>query len=312
MQLAYGGTRVRCNSRPWLESCFCSLNMKTSPIAYHCVLRSEFPSRPFVHRRDCVQVWRLLQRYFPQTIAAVLMPNHFHLLVWPLDLDQVRFRMGMIRRDLRRLYPGIVWETISDPKPLPDRFHLLREIRYVHLNPCRKQLCVDPIEWEWSTHREYLNAVARPWIDPPKVIQKLGRPWTGWPADELRRRMHLYISGDPSVHPMGTAAPMGLSDVGWIDISRVKLTGVLALRCTESELLRKGRLRARLVRVLARGSGVVAPKIAAVFGVDRRSVSEIGRRPWKTEDEELLRSLRVIQSDPRFFGPGSIQRLDRF
>ncbi len=240
------------------------------------------------------------------------MPNHFHLLVGPLDRDLIRYRMGAIRRELARNFPEIEWEGITEPKPLADRFHLLREIRYIHLNPCRKQLCVDPIEWEWSTHREYLGAVANPWVNLHEVVPTLGRPWTIWSEAEFLLRFHLYISGDPSVHPMGTWAPAIPQGSVSIDLKRVKTSAALVLRCHQDEPFRKGQLRARLVRVLSSGFELSRPKLAELFRIDRRSVSENGRKAWDIEDRRLFEALRTLQMDPRFFGPGSIRRLDRF
>src|SRR5208283_2925907 len=85
---------------------------------------------------------------------------------------------------------------------IPDFHHLKRQIRYVHLNPCRSRLVRDPMEWEWSTHRDVLGAVGEAWVDLPQ----LHRIW-GARDDEFRRIFHAYVSGDPSALVEGTPLP---------------------------------------------------------------------------------------------------------
>ncbi len=71
------------------------------------------------------------------------------------------------------------------PTPLiPDAKHLLRQVRYVHLNPCRGGLVQDPLCWRMA-----------------RCLQYRGRNFAEW--------FHGYVSGDPHTSVAGTPFPTG-------------------------------------------------------------------------------------------------------
>jgi hypothetical protein len=86
-----------------------------------------------------------------------------------------------------------------EPERIPDLHHLKRQIRYVHLNPCRARLAGDPLQWEWSTHRDLAGCVSDPWPDP-----ELLRHCFQAPRARLAEAAHAYISSDPSVTVTGS------------------------------------------------------------------------------------------------------------
>src|SRR5687768_13162073 len=116
---------------------------------YHLVARTRSSYRPFTERSHCIYLWGILQRAFPEIAAAVLMPNHLHLLATGEPKDLHLKLQQTVRVFSRNRFSGQnVWESVPEPNPIADPHHLLRHIRYVHLNPCRKELCSEPAEWE--------------------------------------------------------------------------------------------------------------------------------------------------------------------
>ena len=268
-------------------------NNSQSPVGYHLVLRSHYPLRPFTNREFCVRSWALLRSHFPMSYSAMFMPNHFHLLAQGTP-SEMRDQLATVSRSLSRIAGKSLWQPMTDPQPIPDLLHLKRQIRYVHLNPCRKSLCFDPIEWEWSTHRDYLGAVAKPWPNTAVTLDRLG--FGSSPrAQEL---FHSYVSGDPSVRVEGTPAPSLPKEPILVDVPSAAKAGASALRISQSDLAEKGRSRALLMRTFAYQLGAPKRRIAAFFDVAPQSI-EPPSSSGIQEDIELARSLSLILSDTR-------------
>lgn len=184
----------------------------------HLVARTSYRARPFLYRIACADLWQRIRRHF-DVLACVLMPNHLHLLT-PLDrksgmriFAQILSAFRMQMRATDDLSLRFHWETIPEPQKVQtDRNHIARTIRYIHLNPVRAGLCNDPLEWEWSTHRDWIGAVAQPAVDRIRWSRMLEKS-AGLCADWL----HDYVSSDESViHKKSLIAPAGFLD----DMSR--------------------------------------------------------------------------------------------
>lgn len=165
----------------------------------HLVARAADGARPLRTRAACADLWQRLGARF-DVIACVLMPDHVHLLArvqralatraFAQLLSSFRARSGIAEGGLR-----FEWEPIPRPEKVQrDPRHIARTIRYIHLNPCRDGLCDDPLEWEWSTHRDWVGAIARPCVDVERwgrVLRRTAATRTQW--------LHEYVCSDPSV-----------------------------------------------------------------------------------------------------------------
>jgi putative transposase len=122
-------------------------------------------------RRDLhVQLW-----------AYVIMPEHVHVLLWPTEeqyeirLIRTALKVPVARKALRflkRKSPSFL-EQLRDAQPNGKSHHrfwqrgggydrnafepttLLAMIEYIHNNPVRRGLCVNPTDWIWSSARFY-------------------------------------------------------------------------------------------------------------------------------------------------------------
>jgi putative transposase len=91
----------------------------------------------------------------------VLMPDHWHALIWtayPLTVSRVVQHIKWVSaRSLneKRGITGPVWQH-----PFWDRFvrrqkELAARFDYMHLNPVRKGLVSRPDEWRWSSYNNF-------------------------------------------------------------------------------------------------------------------------------------------------------------
>ncbi len=166
----------------------------------HIVARTRGRFNPFAATGSARWLWIHLQATFPLALAAVLMPDHLHLIAPSRSAAQLS---GLIAAFSRRFGLGRgTWEPLPSPEPVRNPLHLKRQVRYVALNPCRARLCVDPLEWLWSTHRDLLGASTSPWVTPQRLAAAFGET----PSDFLERH-HRYVSSDPATSVTGTPLP---------------------------------------------------------------------------------------------------------
>lgn len=196
----------------------------------HLVARAAEGARPLRTRVACFDLWHRLGARF-DVVACVLMPDHVHLLVrvdgrvarraFAQVLSSFRMRAIASREHDRT---DFAWEPLPQPQKVQrDPRHLARTIRYIHLNPVRDGLCDDPLEWEWSTHRDWMGAVARPCVDLGRWGRALRRP-----SATRAEWLHDYVCSDGSVRrPRPLADPRPWLDSERIDASLAALTSAV-------------------------------------------------------------------------------------
>jgi len=141
--------------------------------------------------RDLLEETR--QRYSFVVVGYVVMPEHVHLLIGkpekgtPSTVMQVlkqRFANSVLRAR-RRCSPSqaLLWEPEAEHIWQP-RFYdfnvwsqrkRVEKLRYMHENPVKRGLVLEPGEWAWSSFRDYA------YDEPGRA--KLNQ----WPAAKLKR-----------------------------------------------------------------------------------------------------------------------------
>jgi putative transposase len=112
------------------------------------------------------------QKYRFVVVGYVAMPEHFHLLMSepqvgdPSKAMQVvkqRFAQQVLRRRAREQRQGCLWETRPQHIWQP-RFYdfnvwserkRVEKLRYIHRNPVKRGLVLEPEQWAWSSYRWY-------------------------------------------------------------------------------------------------------------------------------------------------------------
>lgn len=251
--------------------------------AHHLVARAPDLS----HDREArVDLWRRLRRRFPQVAACVLMPDHLHLLALDADAATAHRMLAIeLRAWTRRHRPGLrTWAPTPRAVAIPDLHHLRRQIRYVHLNPCRAHLVSDPLSWEWSTHRDATGCVANPWPHLPTLARC-------FPAQDLAAAIHRYVSSDPSVAVAGTPPLRTVSEPVAADVSRILRAAAVALRVPEA--LTRGPARTLSIHVAEHLN--LRPDPAAL-GITSRAWCLARRQP--PDPAAIAATLRIL-SDRR-------------
>jgi putative transposase len=90
-------------------------------------------------------------------LGYVLMPNHFHLVLWPRAAgDLSRWMQWLLTSHVRRYHrhyhsSGHVWQGRFKAFPIEQDEHLVTVLRYVERNPLRANLVERAEDWRWSS-----------------------------------------------------------------------------------------------------------------------------------------------------------------
>ncbi len=238
-------------------------------------------------------LWTHLREAFPLAIAAVLMPDHPHVVVASSDAERDRVRLARMLGQLGRHF-GVRGQASDVPTPEPIRggIVLARHVRYIALNPCRKRLVECPLAWPWSTHRDVVGAIADPWVDAARLARALGAQWNGFVA-----RHPAYVSADPHVDVAGTPLPVAAVStvVPVVDLGRIARAVAATLRQPLVAIRQVGAAR-RLLVTLAIDQGWTAPtKLAELCACSTRTIRRLARDP----DLAALAAARLCLGDAR-------------
>ncbi len=125
-------------------------------------------------------------RHPVKVFAFCLMPNHFHLVVQPLELTALGgFMHWWMTTHVRRYHghyerSGHLWQDRYKSFPIQHDAHLLTVLRYVVRNPVRATLVDRAVRWPWSSLQ--FPTLTDPWpMETPPEWQE----WVEAPLSEL-------------------------------------------------------------------------------------------------------------------------------
>lgn len=118
--------------------------------------------------------------------AWALMPNHFHLVLRPLDHhagDCMRRISGSYARYFNKRHErrGYLFQDRYKSLATRDFFYFKELVRYVHLNPVRAKLVANLealAEFEWTGHRAVLGLAEIPWQASRDLLARFGTSLT--------------------------------------------------------------------------------------------------------------------------------------
>ena len=108
-------------------------------------------------------------------LSYCLMPNHFHLAVWPRkDGDLGVWMQWLLTTHVRRYHrhyhsSGHVWQGRYKAFPIQEDQHLLTVLRYIKRNALRAGLVGRAEDWPWSSLRWWSAPGSLPFLDPGPV-----------------------------------------------------------------------------------------------------------------------------------------------
>jgi len=111
-------------------------------------------------------------------LAYCLMPNHYHLLV--------KVRKGKFPRAMQKLAlsyvvsfnrkyqrKGHLFKGRYQKKHIQQITYLLHLSRYIHINPLRADLVINPEDWLFSSYSEYIGKRKRDFVNTDIVLDVL-------------------------------------------------------------------------------------------------------------------------------------------
>jgi putative transposase len=179
--------------------------------AYHVFNRGNDKRELFLQPGDYRQFLALM-RDAPQAedvglLAYCLMPNHWHMVLMPLDVPALSAYLQWVsgthgmrwRRDHDPDRPGHVYQGRFKSVPILTDQHLLTVLRYVEANPARARLAERARDWPWSSRsaRPPLEAPSTakwPWPVPANWERQLDTPQ---PPEQLDAVRQALIRGVP-------------------------------------------------------------------------------------------------------------------
>ena len=130
-------------------------------LCYHVLNRGNGRAKVFHHDADYDGFIDLLRqavtRLPVRILGYALMPNHFHLVLWPRnDGDLSRWMQWLLTAHVRRYHrrylgSGHVWQGRFKAFPIEADEHLWAVLRYVERNALRADLVRRAEDWRWSS-----------------------------------------------------------------------------------------------------------------------------------------------------------------
>jgi putative transposase len=155
-------------------------------------------------------------------VGYCLMPNHFHLVLWPHgDNDLGRWMQWLLTAHVhgyRKRYRGSghVWQGRFKAFPIEQDEHLRIVLRYIERNPLRAGLVARAEDWAWSSLRPWLQPSLLPWLDPGPAarhaewLDYVATPQTEAELLALRRCVERCSPYGSAAWAERTAAELGL------------------------------------------------------------------------------------------------------
>lgn len=198
-------------------------------ICYHVMNRGNAHANVFHDSEDYEAFHVLLKESGAERhmriLAYCLMPNHFHLLVWPRkDGDLSRWMQWLLTTHVRRHHrvyqsSGHIWQGRFKAFPIQQDEHLLSVWRYIERNPIRADLVKQAEDWQWSSlssRQAWIHAspVPRPvrwkkWVnkaETDKEVEAIRRSvnrGTPFGQEAWMRRTAIRFGLEASMNPRG-------------------------------------------------------------------------------------------------------------
>ena len=159
-------------------------------LVYHTLNRANARLTIFENQGDFTAFERILaeavSRYAMRLLAYCLMPNHFHLLLWPRgDRDLSQFMQWLTLTHTQRWHAhhhtagsGHLYQGRFKSFPVQSDDHFLTVCRYVERNAVRAKLVKSAQDWPWCSPGKRAGRQSPLWLLSLKHWPV--RPQSGW------------------------------------------------------------------------------------------------------------------------------------
>lgn len=182
-------------------------------IVYHALNRANRRARMFHKPGDYDAFLQIigqgLERVPCRLLGLCLMPNHWHLVLWPHKDGDLSRLVGWITNTHVKRYRehyqdqigGHLYQGRFKSFPVQEDAHLLTVLRYVEANPLRCGLAERANQWPWSScsirgSATPAIALLSPWpVAQPADWESLVE--ARWSEEELKSMRHNIARGRP-------------------------------------------------------------------------------------------------------------------
>ncbi|MCK5139773.1 MAG: transposase [Thermodesulfovibrionia bacterium] len=175
-------------------------------LVYHVLNRGNGKQCVFHKDRDYKSFIDLMKeakrRYFVKLFAYCLMPNHFHIILMPVQAEDLsKWMQWLMTSHVRRYHryygtSGHIWQGRFKSFVIQEDIHLLMALRYVEGNPVRAGLVRSAKDWPWSSHGEVIGERSRLLVD--EVSLELPDRWDRYVNESITRkeseRLHQSVN----------------------------------------------------------------------------------------------------------------------
>lgn len=173
-----------------------ALRTAVGEMVYHCLNRANARLPIFETDRDYLLFESILaegvERFGTRILSYCLMPNHWHLILYPKQDGELSLFMGWISNTHTKRWhtrngtigQGHLYQGRYKSFVVERDAHFLTLVRYVERNAYRAKLVTKAEEWRWSSlwRREYGTAEHTrllsewPVAPPPRYVSWLNEP----------------------------------------------------------------------------------------------------------------------------------------
>lgn len=175
---------------------------------FHILNRSVRGVRIFLDARNYNAFQKVLTeglvRVPIRLLAYCVMPNHWHLVLWPQSDEMPRFMHWLTLTHAKRWHKahgsggtGPLYQNRYKAIAVQNGDHLLRVIRYVERNPVRAQLVDRAEQWPWSSlsrrrdDRNRIQIAEWPILRPENWLEIVNQPQTANELELIRTAVKL-------------------------------------------------------------------------------------------------------------------------
>ena len=169
------------------------LRVSTGGVVYHVLNRAVGRARLFRTDADYLAFEKVLEqvhgRLPVRLLSYCLMPNHFHLVLWPREDGQLSEFMRLVtvthtqrwHAYHRTAGTGPLYQGRFKSFPIQRDEHLLTVCRYVERNALRARLVDRAQAWRWSSCWRRIHEPRTPWLTHrDRWPVEVSKDWTRW------------------------------------------------------------------------------------------------------------------------------------
>jgi len=121
-----------------------------------------FEKKEYIEKYLCLLKFNNNVKYF-KILAYCIMSNHAHILIYTESISEMSKKMQKINTSYARFYNkqkkrvGYVFRDRYFTQPIFSEIQLFNCISYIHYNPVKANMVIEPNQYKYSTYNDYIK-----------------------------------------------------------------------------------------------------------------------------------------------------------